>query len=570
MPLEAGSVYEFGPFRLDPGERQLRRDGRPVLLTPKALDTLHILVESGGRAISKDELMERLWPDTTVSDATLAQHVFAVRKAIGGPKCIETIPRFGYRFVTPVRALRADARKVVLLVLPFENLSGDVNQEYFSDGLTDEMITQLGRLNPERLGVIARTSAMKYKLTRKTIAEIGSELGVSYVVEGSVRRSGTRVRVTAQLIQVANQTHLWAESYERHCEDILILQSDVAQAIAREIRIKLTPREARRLAAASVVGSEAHEAYLKGRYFWNKRTEDALKKGIEHFQEAIEHEPGYAAAYDGLSDSYVMLACRGVLPAKETFQKARAAAQKALEIDSALGEGCASLAHVRLHDWDWTGLDEDFRRALELNPGHAIAYYWYSEYLMAMGRSDESIAMVKTAHQMDPLSSLLSASLGMILYLARRYDESIAYLRKSLEIDADHFLLHFRLGLVYLQEGLQREAIDEMKCAVTLSGRSTETLTGLAQAYGAAGMRDDMQNAVDELNEQARHRYVSAYNMSRVYAASGDTELAFASLERAYQERNPDLIEVRAEPVFDRIREDPRFADLLRRVGWRD
>ena len=263
-------------------------------LTPKAFDTLHILVGSGGRALSKNEVMNSVWPDANVTEATLAQNIFAVRKALGETNSIETVPKFGYRFLMPVRELRAAAKKVVLLVLPFENLSGDVEQEYFSDGLTDEMITQLGRLNPERLGVIARTSAMKYKLTRKTVSEIGQELGISYVVEGSVRRSGTRVRVTAQLIQVANQTHLWAESYERHCEDILILQSDVAQAIAREIRIKLTPREARRLAAASVVGSEAHEAYLKGRYFWNKRTEEALKKGIEHFYEAIEHEPNYA------------------------------------------------------------------------------------------------------------------------------------------------------------------------------------------------------------------------------------------------------------------------------------
>ena len=264
-----------------------------------------------------------------------------------------------------------------------------------------------------------------------------------------------------------------------------------------------------------------------------------------------------------------MLACRGVLPAKETFQKARTAALKALEIDNALGEGYASLAHVRLHDWDWAGLDDDFQRALEINPAHAIAYYWYSEYLMAMGRSDESIAMVKTAHQMDPLSSLLSASLGMILYLARHYDESIEYLHKSLEMDADHFLLHFRLGLVYLQKEMGRQAIEEMKRAVTLSGRSTETLTGLAQAYAAAGMRDEMQAVVDEMNEQAGRRYVSPYNMSRVYAASRDTELAFAWLEKAYDERNPDLIELKAEPVFDSIRSDPRFSDLLHRVGWR-
>ena len=570
MSPEPLRAYEFGAFRLEPAERQLRRHGRPVPLTPKAFDTLHVLVASGGRAVSKDELMNIVWHDANVAEATLAQNIFAVRKALGGVDIIETVPKFGYRFVMPVRELRAAAQKVVLAVLPFENLSGDVEQEYFSDGLTDEMIMQLGRLNPERLGVIARTSAMKYKLTKKTVAEIGRELGVSYVVEGTVRRAGTRVRVTAQLIQVADQTHLWTQSYERNFDDILILQSDVAQAIAKEINIKLTPREAKRLAGVAVVSPPAHEAYLKGRYFWNKRTEEGLKKGIVHFQEAIEHEPDFAAAYDGVSDSYVMLACRGVLPVRETFQKARTAALKAVEIDSALGEGHATLAHVRLHAWDWAGLDDDFQRALDLNPSHAIAYYWYSEYLMAMGRADESIAMVKTAHQMDPLSSVLGASLGMILYLARQYDESIAYLRKSLEMDDAHFLLHFRLGLVFSQTDPGEQAIDEMKRAVALSGRSTETLTGLAHAYAAAGMRDQLGTVVDEIDEQARHRYVSLYNVARVHAAARDRDRAFEWLEKAYHERNPDLIELKAEPVFDSIRSDPRFADLLHRVGWRE
>jgi TolB-like protein/Tfp pilus assembly protein PilF len=561
-------VYEFGPFRLEPAERRLRRDGTLMPLTPKALDTLVALVEHAGRAVGKDELMEKIWPDTTVAEATLAQNVFALRKALGETPYIETVPKFGYRFVGTVRELPRAPEKVVLVVLPFENLSGDVDQEYFSDGLTDEMITQLGRLNPDRLGVIARTSAMKYKQTTKTVSEIGRELGVSYVVEGTVRRGGGRVRVTAQLVQAANQTHMWTETYDRDFNDILLLQSDIAHAIAREIKIKLAPGAAKRRATAGAVSPQAHEAYLKGRYFWNKRTEDSLKKGILHFQEAIAHEPRYAAAYDGLSDSYVMLACRGVLPARETFQAARQAVQTALEIDDSLGEGYATLAHVRLHDWDWAGLDDDFHRALELNPGHAFAYYWYGEYLMAMGRVDESVAMVTTAHTMDPLSSVLSAAFSMILYLARRYDESLDLLHKALEIDAGHFLLHLRLGLVCLQTGATEPAIEEMRTAVALSGRSTETLTGLAQAYAAAGMAAEMQAIVDELDRQADQRYVSPYNMARVHAAAGNPEQAFRSLQRALEERNPDLIELGSEPVFDLIRPDPRFADFLRRVGW--
>jgi TolB-like protein/Tfp pilus assembly protein PilF len=561
-------IHEFGPFRLEPAERQLRRDGRPLPLTPKAFDTLLVLVENAGRAVGKGELMEKVWPGTSVEEATLAQNIFALRKALAGAQHIETVPKFGYRFVTPVHEVAAPARKVVLAVLPFENLSGDVAQEYFSDGLTDEMITQLGRLNPAQLGVIARTSAMKYKQTAKTVSEIGRELSVSYVVEGTVRRAGSRVRVTAKLVQVADQTQVWSESYDRAFDDVLGLQSEIARAIAREIKIKLTPAAAKRLADSGAISPQAHEAYLKGRYFWSKRTEDALQKGIVHFQEAITHEPRYAAAYDGLSDSYVMLACRGVLPARQTFQKARQAVLKALEIDGALGEGYATLAHLRLHDWDWTNLDADFRRALELNPAHAFAYYWYGEYLLAMGRVDESIAMVTTAHAMDPLSSVLSAAFSMLLYLARRYDAAVDRLREALDLDAGHFLLHLRLGLVYLQTGLPEAAIDEMQNAVSLSGRSTETLAGLAQAYGAAGRRADMQAILGELDEQSDQRYVSPYNRARVHAASGDADLAFSWLERAWQERNPDLIELVSEPVFDPVRPDPRFADLLRRVGW--
>jgi TolB-like protein len=560
-------VFEFGPFRLEPAERRLRRDGTLLPLTPKALDTLLVLVENAGRAVGKDELMERVWPGVSVAEATLAQNIFALRKTLGDTPHIETVPKFGYRFVTPVREVR-HFEKIALMVLPFTNLGGDSEQDYFSDGLTDEMISQLGRLNPVQLGVIARTSAMKYKMTAKSVAEIGRELGVSYVLEGTVRRAGGRVRVTAQLVQVADQTHVWTETYDRDFGDILVLQSDIAQAIAKEIKIKLTPGAAMRLASAGSVSPQAHEAYLKGRYFWNKRTEEALKKGIAHFQDAIAHEPRYAAAYDGLSDSYVMLACRGVLPARDTFQKARQAVLKALEIDSALGEGYATLAHLRLHDWDWTGLDDAFQRALELNPGHAFAYYWYGEYLMAMGRVDESIAMVTVAHEMDPLSPGLSAAFGMILYLARRYDRSLDLLRSALEVDAGHFLLHLRLGLVYLQTGMTGPAIDEMQTAVALSGRSTETLTGLAQAYGAAGRRTDMRGIVAELEQQADQRYVSPYNMARAHAAAGGDELAFEWLDRSCEEHNPDLIELASEPAFDRLRPNPRFAYLLRRVGW--
>jgi TolB-like protein/Tfp pilus assembly protein PilF len=567
--------YQFGSFRLDTGGRALFRDGKRIALTPKAIDVLIALVEARDQPVAKEELLRKVWADTVVEEGSLTSHVSLLRKALGehqGRGFIETIPKRGYRFIGQVSEVSESPgpveERVMLAVLPFENLGRGDKHDYFIDGLTEEMITQLARLSPERLGVIARTSAMRYKSTTKPVQQIGHELGVSHLLEGSVRRAGDRARITAQLIRVSDETHMWAESYERNLRDILVLQVDVARAIAREIEIKLTPHEQRRLDRAREVNAEAHEAYLKGRHFWYRRTEEAMYKSIECFQLAIEHQPDYAAAYDGVADAYTMLACRGVEPARETFDKAKRAARQALQIDPELGEASASLAHVRLHDWDWIGLEQDFQRAFELSPGHAIAYYWYAEYLMAIGRRDESILRVKQSRQMDPLNSVLNASVAMILYLARRYDHARDELHKALEIDASHYLLHFRLGLVYQQQKRFHEAIEEMQKAVSLSGAGTEALTGLAQAYAAAAMNAPMQEIVDRLLKESKAHYVSPYNMGRVYGSMKDKEHTFAWLEKAYEEHHPDMIELTTEPCFDSVRSDPRFKQLLSRVGF--
>ena len=571
------TLLRFDQFQLDVTTGELRKSGAPVKLPPQPARVLVLLARNAGRLVTREDIQREVWRTDTFVDFEqgLNYCLKEIRAALGddarAPKFIETLPKRGYRFLASIDRAAAPAvasAKIGIAVLPFENLSGDPEQEYFSDGLTDEMITRLGRLNPARLGVIGRTSAMKFKASRQTIAEIGRELGVAYVLEGSVRRSSTRVRITARLVQAGDQTHVWTESYDRSFDDVLTLQGDIAQAIAREIDVQLAPGAAMRLARARGVGSQALEAYLKGRYFWNKRTSDAFKKGIEYFNRAIDLEPDYAAAYDGLSDSYLMLACRGVLPIAETFKKAKDAAEHALTIDPELGEARASLAHVRLHGWEWEGLDEEFRRALELNPGYAFAHYWYAEYLMAIGRPDEAVASVRRALAIDPLSSVLNASLGMILYLARRMDESQEALRKGLEIDPGHFLLHFRRGLVLMQVGAPRDAIEEVERAVELSGRSTETLAGLAQACARAGMPDAMEKILAELLGQTE-RYVSPYNIARVYAAHRDAARVFEWLERAYEEHNPDLIELRTEPVFDSVRGDARFSALLRRIGWK-
>ena len=546
----------------------------PVPLPPKAVDTLLVLVQNAGAVIDKEEIFKQVWKGAFVEEGSLTRTISILRKALeldgNGQKYIATVSKRGYRFVAQVVETpeRLSQQKLMLAVLPFENMSGDDTQEYFSDGLTEEMITQLSRLNPDRLAVIARTSAMRYKGANKSVREIGRELSVSHVLEGSVRREAGRVRIAAQLIQVADETHVWADTYDERLGDILKLQSKVSQAVAREIRVKLTPREERRLAAAREVSPAAYEAYLKGRHLWNKRTEDGMRKSIAHYEEAIRQNPDYAIAYCGVADSYVMLACRGMAPAKETFRKAKAAASKAIELDPELGDVHGSLAHVRLHDWDWKELERDFQRAIELNPAQAIVYYWYGEFLMSMGRPEEAIAVTQKAYQTDPLSAVIGASLGMILYLARRYDQAVEVLQRAQEINPDHFLPYMRLGLVRIQQGKYEEAIQNLRRAVHLAEQSTETLAALATAQAAAGNIEEARTILNELEKPAGKRYVLPYNIAKIYSASGNPDKAFEWLETAYKEGNPDLIELNSEPLFDSLRSDPRFSDLMQRVRW--
>ncbi|TLZ30139.1 MAG: tetratricopeptide repeat protein [Gammaproteobacteria bacterium] len=576
--MAAGGRYEFGHYRLDVRAHLLFRNGRRVVLTPKAVDLLAALVEAQGEPVGKQELLHRVWPDAVVEEGSLTSHISLLRRVLaegaGGRQFIETLPKRGYRFVGPCAAMAQPAAATgagrrMLVVLPFENLSGGRKHDYFSEGLTEEMISQLARLSPEQLGVIARTSAMQYKSTTKTAQQIGQELGVSHLLEGSVRRSGERVRITAQLIRVSDATHLWAEGYERSLHDILALQAEVARAIAREIQIKLTVGVQHRLDRVAAIDPEAHEAYLRGRHLWNRRTEEGLRNSIALYEEAIRRQPDYAMAYTGVADSYVMLACRGMVSAKETFRRARAAARKALELDGELGEAHGSLAHVRLHDWDWEGLDRDFLRAIELHPAQPIVYYWYGEFLMSMGRPEEAIAMTRRAQQADPLSPVIAASLAMILYLARHYDEAARMLQRAQEIDPDHFLPHLRMGLVRLQQEGYPEAIRELQTAARLANHSTETVAALGTGYAMAGMSGEAHRIVAQLQASQAEHYVLPYNIAKIYAAARDKDKSFEWLERAYQEGDPDLIELNSEPLFDRLRGEPKFSELMRRIGFR-
>ena len=575
MPLR--TLYRFGPFRFDAKGVVLFRDATDLGLPPKAAHTLFALVTNAGEVVEKETLLASVWAGTVGGEGSLTRTISILRKALGGnarsSAYIATVSKRGYRFVAPIDHAATDRERVtderaMLAVLPFENLGPRQRFDFFSDGLTEEMIAQLARLNPERLGVIARTSSMMFKGTSKRIAEIGAELGVHYVLEGSVRRSRGRIRIAAQLIQVSDETHIWAENYDRLAGDVLRMQCDVAAAIAREIQIKLTPRASRQLIAMQEVPANAYEAYLKGRHLFNLRTEAGMRGSIEHFELAIGHSPMYAPAYAGIADAYVMLACRGMVPAKETFRRARSAARRALELDSELGDAHGSLAHVRLHDWDWEGLDGEFRRATDLNPSLAIVHYWHSEYLMCQGRPDEAVASTEIAYRMDPLSPVIQSSRAMILYLAHRYEEAAALLVPACEANSNHFLPYLRLGLVRVQQRKYGGAIAALKTAMKLADHSTETVAALGMAFAASGDARRATQIVSRLQRLKGKRYVLPYNIAKIYAAGHDRRNTFAWLETAYEGGNPDLIELNSEPVFDWLRGDPKFTNLMRRIGW--
>ncbi len=457
--------------------------------------------------------------------------------------------------------------RIMLAVLPFENMSGDPSQEYFSDGLTEEMIAQLGRLYPQRLGVIARTSTTRYKKTSKGIDQIGHELGVGYVLEGSVRRAGDRVRITAQLIQVSDQTHLWAENYERDARDLLALQSDVAARIGNSLAVELLPSERARLANVPTINPEAHEAYLKGLSFVREGKAGA-KKSLEYFEQAIQLDPSYAAPYSGQARAYHVLAFMGDIAPAEAYPKAKAAAIKALKLDDTSAEAHAMLAlALTTYDWNWADAEREFRRALELNPSHAGIHDSYSHYLMAMGREEESLAEVRRAVELDPASAVLAACLGWHSLYSDIYGQAVEQSLKALQIDPNNYLARFNVGQSYEHQQKYDEAIAAFQNAVEVSGGRTHALAGLAYAYGVAGKRRQAEKILADLKERAKKSYVSAYEIAAIHTALGDKEQAFAWLDKAYQERSSWLIHLRWEPRFQPLRSDPRFQELLRRIG---
>jgi TolB-like protein/Tfp pilus assembly protein PilF len=578
------------------------------------MQVLVYLAEHADQVVPKERLISAVWADTFVTDDVLTRCISELRKAFDedakNPRVIETIPRSGYRLLGVVQGAVAEpaaartrlsrrwpialgvAAGLLLLgfalnlgglrrrmfppaptpqihslaVLPLVNLSGDPEQEYFADGMTEELITDLAKIG--ELRVISRTSVMNYKDAHKPLPEIGRELNVDAVVEGSVQRSGQRVRISAQLIEARTDRNLWAASYERDLRDVLALQDEVATAIAREIQVKLTPQEAARLASARPINPQAHEAFLEGLYFWNQLTEKGIRKSIEYFQKAIQLEPGYARAYSALAFSYNLLASSEYAPPRENYEKAKQLAQKAIELDGNLSEAHAALGFVLCYsDWNWTAAEREFKRAIALNPNSDTGHHVYALFLGDMGRSEEAIAEMKKALESDPLSVLTHWNLGWLYWLADKPDQSIEQFQKILELDTNSPDAHVGLGMVYASQGRHAEAIAEWREARKLSEGDTTIMAGLGYAYAATGERNEADKVLDDLERVSKLKFVSPYLVAGIYAGLGDKTQAFHWLRRALDEHNDSLVALKVDPRFKSLRTDPRFREILRRVG---
>lgn len=558
--------YEFGPFRVDSHERAVRRNGKLLSLTPKAFDTLLVLIQNPGRILAKHEIMKEVWYDTAVEESNLARNVSTLRKVLGDepdqPKYIETIPWRGYRFVSEVRELREEAEIIdSLAVLPFVNESNDPDAEYLSDGITESLIHKLSLLRS--LKVMSRQSVYQYKVHKQKedlpeAKKVGLELGVRAVLTGHIRLVNNTVQIGVELVDAGDNRHLWGAQYNRPLSSIVTLQETISQQIAEQLKLTLTGRDKQRLAKPETENPEAYELYLKGRHVINRITLDNLQKGVELFKQAIEKDPDYALAYTGLLDCYVLLS----LPVE-----ARKAASKALELDPTLGEAHASLGFYKfLYDWDFSGAEQEFRQAIELTPNCASSHGRYATYLGVMGRHEEALREATRARELDPISMI--GAPGGVLFLARDYNGAIDAGLRALELDPNNAIAYNGLGQVYSLKGMLKKALAQFEKSSKLMGGNptvdANIQARIAFAYAVAGQRTEALKIAEEIS---RPQGGTSYNIACIYAALGENNRAFEHLESAYYARSPEIVMLKVDPCLDNLRSDPRFQDLLVRIG---
>lgn len=615
----AKELYEFDGFRVDANRHLLLRDGQAVNLAPRAFNMLLALIRQRGEVLAKDELMRQLWPDSVVEENNLTVIISALRKALGeNPqqhRYIVTIPGRGYSFVADVKevggalpeatlpvaevhlpvepqhAARFSSRQIALAtlavllsglavavavwffvrsrspiaelpvktiaVLPFKNLSGQSGDEYLILGLADTLITSLGNLR--QVVTLPTSSVLKYADADPLTA--GRQLGVDAVIDGRFQRLNDRLRVTVQLIRTSDGAPLWSEKFDETFTDVFAVQDATTERVSQALALRLSGEEKKLLARTLTVNAEAYQLYLRGRFFWNKRTADGLKKGIQYFTQATEKDPGYAQAWAGLADCYSLLSYYSLASPQEAFPKAKAAAQQALSFDDSLAEAHTSLALALMaYDRDGAAAEREYQRALALNPNYPTAHQWYAEYLTAQGRFDEALAEIKSARELDPLSLITNSIEGFVYYYARRYDQSAAQLQKLLELDADFWPARWFLGWTLSAQGNHQQAIAELERARQLSGNNTGVIAELGRAYAVAGQREDARRTLQELLAQAKTGYVTPYSIAAIYMGLGEHDEALAWLRKAETERAWEYLYLKVDPKFDALRAHPRYA----------
>jgi TolB-like protein/Flp pilus assembly protein TadD len=573
------SIYKFAEFRIDVGRRLLLRDGAPVALTPKAFDTLLHLVQNRQTTVAKDELMRAIWPDTAVEENNLNQNISSLRRVLGETRgenhYIVTISGKGYRFIADVQASgslsetpHSPPERVTLAVLPFENLSSDLEREYLADGLTEETIATLGQIDPEHLGVIGRTSVMAYKRTSKTLGEIGSALGATYLVESSLRVEGGRFRVTSKLIRVKDQVQVWTRTYDSEPVSILNFQRELSTAIAEQIQLRLSPDRLSALAHRQTSNPEAYDLYLRGRHYWHQLSPPTTKRAVEYFSRATQLDSKYALAWSGLADSYSASPINGDAPPLTMAPLAREAAARAMSAEPALAESQTSHGFVKFwFDWDWPEAESAFRQAITQDPNYPMAHRMLGISLAHMGRHTEARPVMDQLLELDPLLAANHALSAQVAFARRDYLAAAQFAKQAMVVDPEFWIGSFQLGQAYEQLGESELALDALNKAARFSGGNSKAVSLRGYVFAKLGRSNEAREVLRMLEALARERYIPPYAFALVYAGLGERAEALAWLTRAADVRDVHICFPPIDPKWDAFRSDSRFASLFQRCG---
>lgn len=591
MTKQRAGLFEFGPFRIDAAERTLVRDGTPVSLPPKVFDTLLALVENSGRLLRKEDLINQLWPDSFVEEATLARNISDLRKTLGeslrGEKFIETVPKSGYRFVADVQRIDPRSQDIVLeprtrgalvfeehlepeirsiAVLPFQPLGKSDDNDFLGLGLTDALITKLS--NIRQIAVRPTRSVLRYAESNVNAASAGRELGVEAVLDGSIQRSGERIRITIQLVDTSTENPLWAAQFDEKFTDVFSVEDSISDQVARALTLRLSGEEQKQLSKRYTENSDAFELYLRGRYYWNRRTSEGLEKSIQCFKKAIALDPNYSLAYAGLADAYTFLGDVGFTAIRplDAFTSARQAALAAIELDETLSEGHTALAHIDMHCYRWAEARREFDRAIELGPNYSHSRQLNAFYLAFNGQLKEAQAEIRRALRLDPLSLAITNDVGVMHYFAREYDQAIEWFQAALELSSNFDRAHHWSGAAYEQKHLFDEAISQYRKSIDLSG-NIESRASLAHAYARYDHKPEAMEILNELLAESSLKYISPYDLAMIYLGLGEREHALQQLEKACDEHSGWMIYLTVDPRLDPIRSEPEFRKIMRVVG---